>query len=175
MLKSDKVILRPMRKSDLTLLQKWFNDPDVGEYLGWYLPMTEVMLEKWLEDALSTKDGTFVAFVIEAAEKHSSTPIGTIGFSHIDYRSRNAMMGISIGEKDYWKKGFGTEVVRLLVKYGFEQLNLHRIDSYVFAPNTRSLRLHTKAGFIEDGSKRAVYFKNGRFLDEVMFGLLKEE
>jgi RimJ/RimL family protein N-acetyltransferase len=175
MLKGKNILLRPLQKSDLSLFIKWHSDPEVNEYLGRYLPVTQVMEEKWLEEAASTKGGTRVHFIIEAVNGNVSQPIGSIGLGMIDHRNQTAVMGIAIGEKDYWKKGYGTEAVQLLIDYGFKQLNLNRINSYVFAPNTRSLRMHEKVGFIKEGICRQTCYKNGRLVDEVVFGLLREE
>jgi len=90
-------------------------------------------------------------------------------------KDRDAMFGIAIGEKDYWSKGYGTEATRLLVNYGFQQLNLHRISSGAPAYNERSLRLHRRVGFHEEGRVRQAMFKNGQYRDRVEFGILREE
>ena len=175
MIKGKNIILRPLRKSDISLFMKWHNDSEVNEYLGRYLPVTEYTEEKWLEEAASTKGGTRVNFIIEAIDDCESKPIGSIGLGMIDHRNQKAVLGIAIGEKDYWKKGYGTEAVRLIVEWGFKQLNLNRIDSYVFAPNTKSLKLHEKVGFVKEGTRRQTCYTNGRLVDEVVFGLLRKE
>jgi RimJ/RimL family protein N-acetyltransferase len=174
-LKGNKVLLRPVQKSDIAFFLKWYNDPEVLEYLSLYLPMTETMEEKWLEEAASTQGGTRVHFVIEVIEGKIPSPIGSIGLNKIDHRSQAAELGIAIGEKEYWSKGYGTEAARLLINYGFNQLNLNRIGSSVFAPNRRSLEMHRKLGFVKEGRQKQAFFKNGRFLDQVLFGLLKRE
>jgi RimJ/RimL family protein N-acetyltransferase len=115
MLKSNKVLLRPVQKSDISIFLKWYNDLEVLEYLSMYLPMTETMEEKWLEEAASGQNGTKVHFVIEAIEGKKSRPIGSIGLNKIDHRCQTAEMGIAIGEKEYWNKGYGTEAARLLI------------------------------------------------------------
>jgi RimJ/RimL family protein N-acetyltransferase len=175
MLKGNKVLLRPVQKSDISFFLKWYNDLEVLEYLSMYLPMTETMEEKWIEEAASGQNGTRVHFVIEAIEGNATKTIGSIGLNKIDYRCQTAELGIAIGEKEYWSKGYGTEAARLLINYGFNQLNLNRIGSCVFAPNKRSLKMHQQLGFIKEGQKRQAFFKNGQFMDEVLFGLLKKE
>jgi RimJ/RimL family protein N-acetyltransferase len=82
---------------------------------------------------------------------------------------------MAIGEKDYWSKGIGTEAARLIIGYGFEQLNLHRVNSTVLAFNERSIRLHRKLGFREEGRQREALFKNGTFHDLVGYGILRAE
>ena len=102
-------------------------------------------------------------------------PIGSIGLERISPTNHHAMFGIVIGEKSHWEKGYGTEATRLILDYGFSQLNLHRIWSGAIAFNERSIRLHKKVGFREEGRQRKHIFINGEFHDHVMFGLLRDE
>lgn len=175
MLKGNGILLRPFRRSDISYFLKWFNDPEVIQYLNMYLPMTEMAEEKYIEELGTTRATTDAPFVIELIEGDSTKPIGTIGLHRINNKDHNAIFGIAIGEKDCWNKGYGTEATRLLIDYGFEQLNLHRITSAAFDFNERSIRLHKRAGFKEEGRQREGSFKNGKFHDYVLFGLLREE
>ena len=176
MLRGKKVLLRPLKRSDITSFLKWFNDPEVTQYLNFYLPMTEMAEEKWIENAASRiQAGTDICLIIEAIEGESSKPIGNVGLSGINPRDHSATFGIAIGEKDYWGNGYGTEATQLILEYAFQQLNLHRISSSAFAFNERSIRLHKKVGFKEEGRQREAIFKNGYFHDHVMFGILRNE
>lgn len=175
MLKGEKVILRPVRRSDIQYFLKWFNDPEVIQYLGLYLPMTEMSEDKYIEELGTTRARSDVSFVIEAINDNATKPIGDIGLHAINNKDHNALFGIAIGEKDYWSKGYGTEAAQLSIQYGFEQLNLHRINSSAFAFNERSIRLHLKVGFKEEGRQREGIFKNGKYHDLVGFGILRNE
>ena len=176
MLKGEKVLLRPVKRSDISHFLKWFNDPEVIQYLNMYLPMTEMAEEKWIEDlATRGRAGTDAHFVIEAMDGDDNTPIGNIGLHGISTKDHGALFGIAIGEKDYWSKGYGTEATRLILNYGFQQLNLHRIWSAAFAFNERSIKLHMRVGFREEGRQREAMFKNGEFHDIVEFGILRDE
>ena len=176
MLRGEKVLLRPLKRSDITNFLKWFNDPEVTQYLSFYLPMTEMAEEKWIEDAADRiRAGTDVCLIIEAIEGDSAKPIGNIGLQGISSKDHSATFGIVIGEKDYWSKGYGTEVTRLILEYGFQQLNLHRTASSAFAFNERSIRLHKKVGFKEESRRREAIFKNGQFHDLAMFSILRDE
>jgi len=175
MLKGEKVLLRPVKRTDIQYFLKWFNDPEVMQYLGMYLPMTEMAEEKYIEELGTTRAGTDANFVIEAIDGGASKPIGSTGLHQINTKDHVATFGIGIGEKDYWSRGYGTDAARLLVKYGFEQLNLHRISSAAWAFNDRSIRLHLKVGFKEEGRLREAVFKNGRYHDRVEFGILRQE
>ena len=176
MLRSEKVILRPVKRSDISHFLKWFNDPEVIQYLNMYLPMTEMAEEKWIEDlATRGRAGTDTHFVMEAMDGDGNTPIGTIGLHGISPKDHSAGFGIAIGERDYWGKGYGTEATRLILDYSFRQLNLHRIWSAAFAFNERSIKLHKSVGFREEGRQREAIFKNGEFHDIVEFGILRDE
>jgi len=175
MLKGKLVLLRPVQKSDITYFLKWFNDPEIIQYQGMYLPMTEMAEQKYIEDLGTSRDRIDALFVIEATASAKSKPIGDIGLHRIHPKDHNATLGITIGDKEYWSKGFGTEAAQLIIKYGFEQLNLHRISSSVFSFNEHSIKMHQKIGFSLEGRRREVFFKNGDYCDEVMFGLLRED
>jgi RimJ/RimL family protein N-acetyltransferase len=172
-LRGDRIVLRPLEREHLARCVKWFNDPEVTQYLGMYLPMTEMAEEKWIEDTAT--DRTRVNFVIEAIEGEFSKPIGSTGLENINTKDHSATFGIAIGDKDYWSKGYGTEAARLLVNYGFEQLNLHRVNSFVIGFNDRSLNLHKSLGFTEEGRMRQAVYRNGKYYDHVVAGILREE
>lgn len=172
-LKGEKVVLRGVGKNDLPKLLEWFNDSEVIQYLHFYLPLTELAEEKWLEKiSLSEKE---TVFIIDAVEKENTRPIGICGLHEIHPKDRSANLGIAIGDKNYWSHGYGIETAGLLVCYGFEQLNLHRISSCVYAFNDRSFKMHLKIGFKEEGRQREAIFKNNRYVDVIILGLLKRE
>lgn len=175
MLKGEKVGLRPVGRSDISNFLKWFNDPEVIQYLSMYLPMTEMAEEKYIEELSTTRAGTVAHFVIEVIKGESAVPVGTVGLHGINNKDHNTTFGIAIGDKDYWNKGYGTEAARLLIDYGFEQLNLHRIHSFALSFNERSIRMHKRVGFTEEGRQREAMFKNGEYCDYVIFGMLRDE
>jgi RimJ/RimL family protein N-acetyltransferase len=173
-LKGKKIVLRVVEKNDLPSLLLWFNDPEVIQYLQFYLPLTELYEEKWLErNSLSEKD---VVFVIEAImEDGSLKPIGICGLHGIEWKNRRATIGIAIGDKEFWSNGYGTEAIKILIEYAFNELNLQRIESSAYDFHERSIAMQKKVGFQVEGRRRQAIFKNGRYVDEVMLGILKEE
>ena len=175
MLRGRSVLLRPVKRSDISYFLRWFNDPEVIQYLELYLPMTEMSEEKFIEELGTTRAKSDVILVIEAVGANSTRPIGNCGLHDINSKDHKAIFGIVIGEKDYWNKTYGTEAARLLIDYGFQQLNLHRISSSAFSFNERSIKLHKKLGFHEEGRLRQAMFKNGQYHDLVLFGILREE
>ena len=174
MLKGKKVVLRPVKRTDVRYFLKWFNDPEVIQYLTLYLPMLESSEEKWIEGLSARKDD--VVFVIDAVEsKRGRKTIGNCGLQGIDNKDQKATFGIAIGNKNFWSNGYGTEAARLLIDYGFKELNLRRITSYVYEFNLRSKNMHLSLGFQEEGCYRKDVYKNGRFWNKIILGLLREE
>jgi RimJ/RimL family protein N-acetyltransferase len=175
MLKGKSVLLRPVQRADISFFLKWFNDPEVTQYLMMTLPMTEMAEQKFIEELGTVNAANQVIFVVEANNDKNNKPIGSISLSKINNKDHNATFGIAIGEKEYWSRGYGTEAAGLIIKYGFEQLNMHRITSSALSFNERSLRMHRKLGFREEGRSREAIYKNGAYHDEVLFGLLRED
>jgi len=134
-----------------------------------------VSLETELEKDLKGEDTEVRRYVIE--EKSSGKAIGwcSIRFHSWARKYHNADLGLCIGEKDKWAKGYGTEVTRLLLQEAFEQLNLHKVGWWTFAENKASIALAEKFGFKEEGRLQEQNFFNNQFHDSVIFGLLKSQ
>ena len=167
----EKVYLRPLEKTDAPVLQAYINDPDVIRTLDQHLPRSLHYEEAWL-DGLG-KDESIVAFGI--ALKKTDTLIGATDLRSINARARKATFGISIGAKEEWNKGYGTEATRLIVKYGFDTLNLNRIALHVYENNPKAIRAYEKVGFVREGRYRQCVFREGRYLDVICMAVLREE
>jgi RimJ/RimL family protein N-acetyltransferase len=89
--------------------------------------------------------------------------------------NRCAEFGIFIGEKEFWNQGLGTEATRLVLKHGFEDLNLHSIYLNVYSTNPRAKKAYEAAGFVQEGVQREAVFKNGRFIDLILMSILQSE
>jgi RimJ/RimL family protein N-acetyltransferase len=114
-------------------------------------------------------------FVIEVAEESGPRVIGTVTFRGLDRISRRATIGMMIGEKRYWGKGYGTAVVRAFTRFLFTRYNLHRIDLDTFAENERAIRCYKKCGFVVEGVLRKAMWTVNGYRDQVMMGLLRED
>lgn len=175
MIKGERIILRAVMKADAKNCIKWFNDLEVTQYLVMYLPVTDISEEKWIEDLSTKRQNSDVVFVIEVVSGRKKIPIGTVGLHKIDWKNRDAEFGIAIGEKKYWGNGYGTEATKLILGYAFNHLNLHRVSSGAYDFNERSMKMHLKVSFKEEGRLRQSIFKNGQYRDKVLFGILKDE
>lgn len=170
---NDHLRLRAPERSDIPNFVTWLNDPEVTAGLLVALPMSQLEEEDWFDNLLKRPQAER-PMVIEVLHHDAWIPIGNCGFHAIDCRSRSSEVGIFIGEKQFWNQGIGTQVMRLLLKHGFETLNLNRIALRVFADNPRAIRAYEKAGFVHEGRLRQANFKNGRYRDEIVMSVLRE-
>jgi RimJ/RimL family protein N-acetyltransferase len=101
--------------------------------------------------------------------------IGLIGLYTTFQLQREAFMGIHIGERDFWGKGYGTDALRVLLRYAFDELNLQRMSLSFLEDNDRAMRSYEKCGFQLEGRERHAWAYDGRRWDEIYMGLLREE
>jgi RimJ/RimL family protein N-acetyltransferase len=168
----EKAALGPIRRDLLPLYQRWINDFEVTRTLGARLqPMTWEAEEAWYERA-SRSEGEVLFTIYERA---TLRPIGNTGLHDLDPCHRTAEFGILIGEKECWGKGYGTEVTRLMLDYGFNGLGLHNIMLTVYSFNERGLRAYARAGFREIGRRREAFRLGGDAYDVVYMDSLAAE
>ena len=101
--------------------------------------------------------------------------LGFIGISVTHWVNSDAYVGIGIGERDFWGKGYGTDAMRVMLRYAFRELNLHRVSLTVFEYNPRAMRSYEKAGFVVEGRLRAWLNREGRRWDMIHMGILRAE
>lgn len=101
--------------------------------------------------------------------------IGFVDLSGVDWVARNCWVGIGIGEREFWGKGYGTEAMQLIVRFAFTQLNLNRVSLDVFEYNERAYKSYLKAGFKDEGRMRQWMQRNGERYDLIFMGILREE
>lgn len=101
--------------------------------------------------------------------------VGFVALEEIDWQDRSAYLAIGIGEPDYWGLGYGTDAVRVILRYAFDVLSLDRVNLDVFEYNQRAYRSYLKAGFVEEGRLRQYLNRDGRRWDLIFMGVLREE
>jgi RimJ/RimL family protein N-acetyltransferase len=89
--------------------------------------------------------------------------------------NRNARLGIMIGDKSYWSQGYGTDAMLTLLRFGFEEMNLNRIDLTVDAENARAIRCYQKCGFVGEGRLREARYQRGKYGDQLVMSVLRDE
>ena len=165
-----KIRLRPIERSDIPTFVRWFNDPEVTQYLKMYLPMSLAQEERWFEAQLDQHD-----LVIMGIETPDGKLIGNIALAHIDWKNRRSGLGVTLGEKEYWGQGYGTDAITTMLGFAFKQMNLHTVHLTVYEYNKRAIRCYEKCGFKLEGRMRQAHYYDGRYHDELMMGILREE
>lgn len=167
------VRLRGYRKEDISLKLSYINDPEVMRYLESGIPYPLTLNEeiKWFEAISAFKDS--YRFAIEAID--SSHYIGECGINSIDWKNSVASAVIFIGDKEYRGKGFGTEAMKILLYFVFNQININKVRLNVYSFNVRAIKSYEKCGFKKEGILRQEIFRDGKYYDTIVMGLLREE
>jgi RimJ/RimL family protein N-acetyltransferase len=172
MLRGERVTLRALSRDDLPRLWAFNNDLAVELAGGGDPPMPQSLERLQAEfdqnAAKGGRDGT--TFAIEVGGTFIGT-CGLFGASEIDGTTE---LGIGIGDKDYWGRGYGREAVALLVEYAFRMLNRRKVWLRVWGNNERGIRAYRACGFVEEGRLRAHAWSDGQFHDLVLMGLLRD-
>ena len=151
---------------------KWMNDAEVTQYLeSRFQAHSEESLAAYIEQMSSTKDNIFCAIVL----KHDDRHIGNIKLGPIEWVHRRAEVGLLIGEKDCWGKGYGTEAYKLMAEHAFFTLNLHKVTAGAYAENEGSIKAMARAGFTQEGRRKEHYFLDDKYTDLLIYGLLKPD
>ena len=176
MLIGQQVRLRGVERSDLPVVVGWMNDPATRAQIARSSPLSMAEEERWFEQLL--KATTDVVFIVETrpggATKAPRT-LGMCGIHKIDWKHRNAAVGIVIGAVADRGRGYGTDALRALVAHAVNDLGLHRIELEVFPDNAAALLSYQRCGFVKDGVRRAAMFKDGGFRDLVLMSILAPE
>lgn len=169
-----RIRLRAVEREDVQKFHEWVNDPEVTRNLGLYLPMSMQDETTWFE-GLGKRDPNEKPLAIEIRKGKAWKLIGNCGAFGIDTINRSAELGIMIGAKEEWNKGYGSEAMTLLLKHGFETLNLHRLFLRVYEENVRAVRAYEKAGFVFEGKMRQAVYKHGNYDDVLFMSVLRSE
>ena len=135
--------------------------------------MAQTAEENWLRERVSTMGSfTDVFFAIETREGRH---IGNTNFFNVSPENRSAELGIMIGEKDCWFKGYGSDALVTLLRFGFDEMNLNRVELWVYGLNARAQSAYRKVGFIEEARLRGDLYREGAYDDAVVMGILRDE
>ncbi len=168
----DLCYLSPPSMEDADLWARWDTDLEVAIPLGdeAYVPTSLNKSREMLADSLKNQHHVYTI-----VDRETDKGIGRGMLFNMQHIDAQAMLGITIGEREYWNRGYGTDAVRLLVEYGFDLLNLHSIMLGVLAFNERAIRCYKKVGFREIGRRREARLIGGQWYDAVLMDILASE
>jgi RimJ/RimL family protein N-acetyltransferase len=115
------------------------------------------------------------ALAMAIHERGTDRLVGTCAFSQLDGENGSALYHITIGEKDAWGQGYGTEATRLMLEHAFGTLGLHRVALFVFEFNERAIRTYRRCGFVIEGRSRESIYRDGRWWDELAMSVLESD
>ena len=129
--------------------------------------------QKWLEKEIEDQKSNQHWFSIRTLD--GDKLLGDIDLFVHNWSGRDAFVGLGIGERDFWGKGYGTDVMRVILRYAFTEVNVRRVTLTVFEYNPRAIRSYEKAGFRHEGRLRGLLNREGKRWDELFMGILREE
>jgi RimJ/RimL family protein N-acetyltransferase len=171
MLHGELVTLRAFRPEDVDVLFAGTNDVETELFSGGGAPTPtprESVVELWER---RRNDRNSVDFIIEADGK----VIGELGLFDPNHVARTMELGITVVDKEYWGRGYGSEAVRLAVDYGFRFRNVRKVCLTVLANNPRAIKAYAKAGFVEEGRRKLQVWNGGEYVDEVLMGVFRPD
>jgi RimJ/RimL family protein N-acetyltransferase len=171
-LEGDLVVLRRHVAENVAAFQRWYADPEVSRLARYQDgPMRSDEIDRFFQlRALGHESLTMAIH-----ERSTERLIGSCAFSQVDGENGSAMYHITIGEKEVWGRGYGTEATRLMLAHAFGTLGLHRVALTVFEFNERAIRAYRSNGFVVEGRAREAIWRDGRWWDELAMSVLATE
>ncbi len=173
LLVGERVRLRDLHDDDLPLLEQWWHEAATGVLQQNNLrprpsPAAREMFRQWS----ANDSGASVGFSIVTLA--AGDLIGHLTLWGVDACNRGATLAIIVGD-EHTGQGYGGDAVRVLVRYGLQEMGLHRIELQTWAFNARALSTCRRAGFVVEGQRRDAVFHDGAFHDEVVMSILEHE
>ncbi|HWI48129.1 MAG TPA: GNAT family protein [Rummeliibacillus sp.] len=169
-----RVILRELLLDDVEVRYQWCLDKEVTKHLNmpdYYPPFSKDETRKWIEMCINKTNGYDQKAILDQA----SNQIGWIDLKNIDLLNKHAELGIAIGDKKYWGKGYGLAAMNEMLKYGFNQLDLNKIWLRVEVDNEKAIKSYKRIGYVEEGILRQDRLRNVEFVDRLRMSILKSE
>ena len=167
-LESERLYLRALTLEDVTDdYCRWMNDPEVTRNLeSRFFPQSKESIRAFVQSIQGDRNNAFFAIVLKAGDRH----IGNIKLGPINWLHGLGEIGLMIGEKETWGKGYATEAIRLVTGYAFQRLNLHKVTAGCYATNKGSARAFERAGFDVEGIRPNHLFCDGKYVDCILLG-----
>jgi RimJ/RimL family protein N-acetyltransferase len=169
------VRLRAYEMDDLDRCWSWINDREVVQYISAAaaFPVSRAQEEDWLRQVITQTQPPEITYAIETIE--DSRHIGSVSLHNVTGNAHKAALGILIGERSCWNRGYGTDAILTMLRFGFEELNLNRVWLEVHDDNARAIACYRKCGFVEEGRLRQDRYRAGEYHDTLIMAILREE
>ncbi len=166
------VELRRHDRANYPLYARWYGDEEIWRLTSWAAePMRQAQAERLFEDREASAVDDSFAIHREGEEE----PLGVISLTNISEANVSAELSVIIGDEKDRDKGFGTEAIRVLLRYAFEDLGLQRVDLSVFEFNELAIRAYEKLGFQREGRVRQAVRRDGKYHDAILMRILASE
>ena len=173
LIETDRLILRRMMVKDYEDMYLYARRPDVTKYLTWKAHTSPMYTKEYLE-YIATKYSLGEFYDWAVIDKREQKMIGTCGFTRFDFHSNSAEVGYVLNP-EYWGKGYATEAVKAVVKFGFETIGVVRIEAKYMEGNTASLRVMEKVGMSYEGMMRSALLMENEYKNIGVCSILLDE
>ncbi|HEX5823058.1 MAG TPA: GNAT family protein [Candidatus Limnocylindrales bacterium] len=171
-LQGTNIVLRRHVPANIRAFQRWYADPEVVRLTRYQDgPMRPDEIERFFAARALGADSLAMAIHVGPDDRL----VGTCALSQLDSDNGSALFHITIGEKDVWGRGYGTEATRVMIDHAFGGLGLHRIGLTVFSFNERAIRSYRSCGFVVEGRAREAIWREGRWWDEIAMSILDSD
>jgi RimJ/RimL family protein N-acetyltransferase len=171
-LDGELVVLRRHAPENLSAFRRWYTDPEVARLARYQDgPMRVDEIDRFFQARALGSESLAMAIHLRAGGRL----IGSCAFSQMDGDNGSALFHITIGEREEWGHGYGTEATRLMLDHAFGTLHLHRVALAVFEFNERAVRAYRRCGFTVEGRAREAIWRDGRWWDELSMSVLEAE
>jgi ribosomal-protein-alanine N-acetyltransferase len=172
-IEGESIYLRAVEAADAgERYLSWMNDEEVTKGLAsGVFPTTIEDLKKYIQNITSSRNAVMFA----VCDKENDLHIGNIKLDNFDWVNRTCELGLLLGDRSYWGKGVGTQVMALTLQYAFQQLNIRKVVLAVYANNPAAVRLYEKVGFQKEGCLRDQIFYKGEYIDKYYMGIFSNQ
>ena len=164
-----RVVLRRLEESDLERCEQWINMPEIYTIMGVFGPRTKMEQAAWYKSIAASRTNLVFAICLASDGTH----IGNLSLFDVNYMHRNAGVTVFIADERHRSSGLGVEAVSLACEYAFDYLNMHKLHAKT--DNPVAGKLYLKLGFVQEGLLRQQSFYSGRYIDKVLYGVLRDE
>lgn len=168
----ERMYLRKVCASDVNdNYVRWMNDPEVMQYLeSRFVAHTPESILAFVKQMSVDKNHAFLAMVLKQGDRH----IGNIKLGPIDWHHGLGDIGLLVGEKDCWGKGYAAEAIDLMTRHAFQSLKLHKVTAGCYENNLGSMKAFLKVGFVEEARLKQHFLCEGSYVDKICMAKIKK-